>query len=92
MATMAKMGRFEARLDVQEDKWFHLAGAMGIVFIGILAIPGAMGFLVGLGAAILASVGKEAYDLKYGTGWSWADLAADAIGIVIALAVGAAVI
>ena len=85
---MAK--KFEATLlGVQEDKCFHFIANLLMVVVATLLFAEGWGTLIGIGLAAGLSVGKELYDEKYGTGWSWADLMADALGIV-AGAIGAA--
>lgn len=67
----------------QTDKRRHLAVNLVIVmFLGGLVNP-----VIGVAIAVLLSVGKEVYD-EYrpnGTGWSWNDLVADLIGILLGL-------
>lgn len=79
--------KHETTLQVQDDKLYHMCGAMGIVFVGVLALQGVAGILLGIVGAVSLGLGKEWYDLKYGTGWSWTDLAADALGVLVGTAV-----
>ena len=81
--------KYEATLQVQDDKLFHFTGCMGIVMVCTLLLSEGWGTLIGIGVALGLSFGKEAYDEKYGTGWSWNDLYADGFGIAVG-AIGAA--
>jgi len=81
--------KYEATLQVQDDKLFHFLTTFGIVAVATLLLAEGWGTLIGIGVALGLSFGKEAYDLKYGTGWSWADLYADGFGIAVG-AIGAA--
>lgn len=85
--------KYPATLGVQEDKTFHFLGNLAVVLVATLALAEGWGTLVGILAAIGLSLGKEAYDAKYGTGWSWPDLIADAFGIAAgAIAVAMAMV
>lgn len=67
----------------QKDKMYHIAAN----FIMVLFIGTLFGPAIGLGVSLIASLGKEIYD-EYrteGTGWDWADLLADIIGMTIGL-------
>lgn len=81
--------KYEATLQVQSDKLYHFLGSAAIVALATLLLVEGWGTLIGIGLAAGLSVGKEFYDEKYGTGWSWNDLYADALGISIG-AIGAA--
>lgn len=63
----------------QKDKLMHYLACFAITFFGCLF----GGPAVGVGAGAAAGIGKEVYDDKYGTGFSRADLFADAAGIVV---------
>lgn len=65
------------------DKWKHFCVCFAVTAAGcLLGHP-----WYGVGAAILAGVGKEAWDTvrPKGTGWDWWDLCADAVGVGVAL-------
>lgn len=67
----------------QKDKMYHIAANFIIVlFLGVLFSPA-----VGLGAALIASLGKEIYkEYKVdGSGWNIHTLIADVIGMVLGL-------
>lgn len=52
-------------------------------FIIVLILGFIFNVIVGISAAVVASLGKELYDeIKY-KGWSWNDLIADLIGIIL---------
>lgn len=52
-----------------------------VLFLGVLFNPA-----IGLGTALVASIGKEVYDeYKTDSGWNWNDLLIDAIGMVLGL-------
>lgn len=67
----------------KNDKVLHLICCFAIVVI----FGSIMNVVSGIALALIASFGKEAYDeVKY-KGWSWDDLLADLIGIVLGILV-----
>lgn len=40
---------------------------------------------IAVGVPALISIGKEIYDWRWGTGWSWGDIYADVLGICIGI-------
>ena len=68
---------------LKNDKVLHLICCVAIVVI----FGSIMNVVSGIALALIASFGKEAYDeVKY-KGWSWDDLLADLIGIVLGILV-----
>nr|DAI51220.1 MAG TPA: putative periplasmic lipoprotein [Caudoviricetes sp.]DAQ75777.1 MAG TPA: putative periplasmic lipoprotein [Caudoviricetes sp.] len=68
---------------LKNDKVLHLIYCFAIVVI----FGSIMNVVSGIALALIASFGKEAYDeVKY-KGWSWDDLLADLIGIVLGILV-----
>ena len=66
------------------DKILHFLVCYAIVFTFI-----AFGHLfIGLAIAVLLSFCKELYDKISYNGWSWFDLLADSIGILLGILVG----
>lgn len=68
---------------LKNDKILHIICCFAIVVIFGLVLN----IVSGIALALIASFGKEAYDeVKY-KGWSWDDLLADLIGIVLGVLV-----
>lgn len=68
---------------LKSDKILHMICCFAIVVIfGLI-----LNIVSGIALALTASFGKEAYDeVKY-KGWSWDDLLADLLGIVLGILV-----
>ncbi len=64
------------------DKALHFLWAFFITCISV-AIFGWLGLII----PIVASLGKEAYDQYFGTGWDWYDLIADGVGITLGISI-----
>lgn len=67
----------------QKDKLYLLViNFLIVLFLGVLFNPA-----IGLGVALIASIGKETYDeyISTDSGWNWNDLLIDIIGMVLGL-------
>lgn len=67
----------------QKDKVYHIAiNFIIVLFLSVLFNPS-----IGLGIAIIVSLGKETYEeyRSEGSGWDWEDLFADIIGMILGL-------
>lgn len=73
----------QIRKFLKNDKVLHMICCFAIVVIfGLI-----LNVVSGIALALIASFGKEAYDeVKY-KGWSWGDLLADSLGIVLGILV-----
>lgn len=75
-------------MEIEKDKVMH-AVVSGFVAAGIaivIANTGASAFsacLAGFLGAIACGLGKEYGDQSHEKSWSWADIAADAVGAVV---------
>lgn len=68
---------------LRNDKVLHLI----CNFIIVVVLGFAFNIVTGISIALIASLSKELYDeIKY-KGWSWDDLIADLIGIVLGIIV-----
>lgn len=75
----------QIRRFLKSDKVLHMICCFAIVVIFGLILNVVSG--IALALALIASFGKEAYDeVKY-KGWSWDDLLADLLGIVLGILV-----
>lgn len=73
----------QIRKFLKNDKVLHMICCFAIVVIFGLILNVVSGIVL----ALIASFGKEAYDeVKY-KGWSWGDLLADSLGIVLGILV-----
>lgn len=68
---------------LKNDKVLHLICCFAIVVIFGLVLN----IVSGITLALIASFSKEAYDEVRYKGWSWDDLLADLIGIVLGILV-----
>ena len=66
---------------LKNDKILHMICCFAIVVIFVLNV------VSGIALALIASFGKEAYDevRPNGSGWSWDDILADLLGIVLGI-------
>lgn len=64
----------------QKDKIYHICANIILILIGNI-----INVVFGVVLAILASLGKEIYDMKNSSGFSKQDLVADLIGIIIGI-------
>lgn len=77
-------------LKIGLDKWLHatacfiVAMLVGLVLVALGAENWKAG-VAGMLAGLVVGAFKEAYDATCvnGTGWNWADMAADAVGAVL---------
>ena len=75
----------QIRKFLKSDKVLHMICCFAIVVIfGLI-----LNVVSGIALALIASFGKEAYDevRPNGSGWSWDDLLADLLGIVLGILV-----
>lgn len=73
----------QIRRFLKSDKVLHMICCFAIVVIfGLI-----LNVVSGIALALIASFGKEAYDEVEYKGWSWDDLLADLLGIVLGILV-----
>ena len=73
----------QIRKFLKSDKVLHMICCFAIVVIfGLI-----LNVVSGIALALIASFGKEAYDevRPNGSGWSWDDILADLLGIVLGI-------
>ena len=77
------------------DKAEHVivsAGVAGLVYVGAARVlPHWPALAVAAGSTMAAALGKEWWDTKHDSYWSWKDLAADATGVLLTAAITTAV-
>jgi uncharacterized protein YfiM (DUF2279 family) len=77
------------------DKAEHVvvsAGVAGLVYVGAARVlPHWPALAVAAGSTMAAALGKEWWDTKHDSHWSWKDLAADATGVLLTAAITTAV-
>ena len=70
------------------DKWIHVIAVMMVAWVvatvvSIFGLPRAFNGLMGVAAAIVAGVWKEAYDKRTTGLWDNKDIVADGVGMVL---------
>ena len=70
------------------DKWIHVVAVMVVAWavatvVSVFGLPRAFNGLMGVAAAIVAGMTKEAYDKRTTGLWDNKDLVADGVGMVL---------
>jgi len=77
------------------DKAEHVivsASIAGLVYVGASRVlPHWPALAVAAGSTMAAGLGKERWDTKHHSQWSWKDLAADAAGLLLTAAITTAI-
>ena len=87
-----KFDRFAEWLEAfGTDKWIHVIAVMVVAWVvatvvSVFGLPRAFNGLIGIAAAIVAGVWKEAYDKRTTGLWDNKDLVADGVGALLFVA------